>query len=377
MRKTDSFVAKLIFLSLIVSFAGGCSLLPVEEEAPPPPVIRSYEKTDYKLADVEKGSIVETKNISCQYSPALEETLSFSIGGVLIKSVYVSTGDVVKKGDVLAELESDDLVRQTDNQTLELEKLKLGKSQLIDTYNLNLKTESIKLESLRKKLETADENQKQVIEAQIASQEEAIATLTNNHKLQLEIYNTRIRVASDKLANLKSQTDQRRLVAGIDGTVTYVKKVDANSTSVENEKFITVADKASSVFIVSGEDVSYLKPGDVVSITLSSGTREGTVIDASELGLEPSDRTAYVRLNETAFDIKEKASGSITIELDRRDDVLYVPRAAVKTANGKRIVYILNEDGIKTMREVETGFEAGGKVEIISGLELGEQVIVE
>jgi len=377
MRKPRSFGIRLGALLLTMSLTGACSLLPVEEEAPPPPVIRSYEKVEYRFAEVTRGDLVETKRISCQYSPALEETLCFSVGGVLIENVYVSSGDVVKKGDILAVLESGLLSSQIDNQTLELEKLKLGRSQLTDTYKLNLEAETIKLESLRKDLESADEGQRRMLEMQVEAQEKAVATLTNNYKLQLDVYDTRIKASSEKLADLNSQMEKRKLVAGIDGTVTYVKETNPYSTSVENDKFIVIADKTSSVFIVSGDDATYLKPGDAVSIMLSNDSREATVVDAAELGLEPSDRLAYIRLNETAFDIKERASGSITIELDRRDDVLYVPRSAVKSANGKSIVYMLNDDGIKTMREIETGFQADGKVEIISGLDLGDQVIVD
>ena len=216
-----------------------------------------------------------------------------------------------------------------------------------------------------------------MLELQAEAQEKAIATLTKNYKLQLDVYDTRIKASSEKLADLNSRMEKRKLVAGIAGTVTYVKETNPYSTSVENDKFIVIADKTSSVFIVSGDDATYLKPGDAVSIMLSNDSREATVVDAAELGLEPSDRLAYIRLNETAFDIKERASGSITIELDRRDDVLYVPRSAVKSANGKSIVYMLNDDGIKTMREIETGFQADGKVEIISGLDLGDQVNVD
>lgn len=377
MSKASSFGIKLGALLLTMSFAGACSLLPVEEEAPPPPVIRSYEKVEYRFAEVSRGDIVETKRITCQYSPALEETLSFSVGGVLIESVYVSSGDVVKKGDILAVLESGLLSSQIDNQTLELEKLKLGRSQLTDTYKLNLEAETIKLESLREELESAGEGERHMLELQAEAQEKAIATLAKNYRLQLDVYDTRIKASSEKLADLNSQMEKRKLIAGIDGTVTYVKETNPYSTSVENEKFIIIADKTSSVFIVSGDDASYLKPGDAVSVLLSNEYREATVVDATELGLEPSDRLAYIRLNETAFDIKERATGSITLELDRRDGVLYVPRSAVKSANGKSIVYMLSEDGIKTMREIKTGFEAENKVEIISGLDLGDQVIVD
>jgi hypothetical protein len=98
--KMTIIIASAIMTAVIT---GACSLLPVEEEAPPPPLLRSYEKTEYKFAEVTKGDITDSRRISCQYSPAVEESLSFGVSGVLIESVYVSNGDKVKKGQVIVD----------------------------------------------------------------------------------------------------------------------------------------------------------------------------------------------------------------------------------------------------------------------------------
>ena len=69
--------------------------------------------------------------------------------------------------------------------------------------------------------------------------------------------------------------------------------------------------------------------------------------------------------------------GAVTLELDRREDVLYVNASAVKHMDDKRFVYVQDENGLRAMAEVETGFEAGGFVEILSGLEEGDAVILK
>lgn len=43
----------------------------------------------------------------------------------------------------------------------------------------------------------------------------------------------------------------------------------------------------------------------------------------------------------------------------------------------KRFVYVQDENGLRAMAEVETGFEADGFVEILSGLEEGDAVILK
>ena len=70
-------------------------------------------------------------------------------------------------------------------------------------------------------------------------------------------------------------------------------------------------------------------------------------------------------------------TGAVNVVLDERKGVLYTLAEAVKTANGQRIVYCLDENGMKIMKNVETGLEAGEWIEIVSGLEEGDSVVLD
>lgn len=375
-RITRVLSAALILLPVSAAVCS-CSLLPMEEEPPPAPILRSYDKVEYNLAEATRGDIVQIINVSCQYSPALEETLSFNIGNVPISNVYVSNGDLVSKGDVLAELDSSDVDTQIEAQELYLNKLKLELSRLIKNHRADLQIETLKLESLTEEYESAESEAKQNLASNIEWQKRIINSMIEAYELQVDVINIRLDVAHAKLDELQQMKSERVLVAGIDGTVTYVKNVEPNSLSVEKEKFITIADKSTSVFIVSGDNTSLFSVGDSVDIQLSGDTYLATVIDAADLNLEPSDRLTYLQLNETAFDIKENATGSIRVELARRDNVVYIPSSAVKRADGQEIVYVLDDKNMRTMHKVVTGFSADGKIEIIEGLEPGDLVIIE
>ncbi len=344
----------LFTMLLFLLFASSCSLLPVEEEAPPPPLLRSYEKTEYKLAEASMGDIVETLRISCQYSPALEESLSFGVGGVYVDSVYVSTGDMVSEGDILAELDRTDILSKIDSQTAELKRLNLEKKQLKETYTLDLKTHKL-----------------------LNSPPATVESITNNYNLRLEIIGKRISTADALLMDLQKQSDQRVLHAGIEGTVTYLKTTDPYTRSKENEKFITISDKTSSLFVASGKGTEHIVVGNTYNIILSNMEHEAAALSPSELGLEDTDNIAYLRLVEPVLDLKERATGTIMITLDSRTDVLNIPSNTVKSANGQTIVYIQDEAGLKTIRNVDVGFVANGKAEVLSGLEKGDLVIVE
>ena len=63
--------------------------------------------------------------------------------------------------------------------------------------------------------------------------------------------------------------------------------------------------------------------------------------------------------------------------LDERKNVLYVNNKAIHTVNGNPFVYMLDKDGLRTMRYVTLGLELKDTIEITSGLEEGDQVIIE
>lgn len=81
--------------------------------------------------------------------------------------------------------------------------------------------------------------------------------------------------------------------------------------------------------------------------------------------------------NEQDPRIKRGLSADVEIIAETRDDVLAVPsRAVIRERDGQRFVRIL-EEGTLVTRVVETGLRSSdGFVEIISGLEVGEEVII-
>ncbi|HBQ64434.1 MAG TPA: hypothetical protein DD727_05855, partial [Clostridiales bacterium] len=92
----------------------------------------------------------------------------------------------------------------------------------------------------------------------------------------------------------------------------------------------------------------------------------------------PQGTLSYARLRVNNMPATLKLNGqkaSFTVELSRKEDVYKIYRNLVNTSGGRKTVQVLKDD-IKTVREVVTGFESSSEVEIISGLEPGELVIV-
>ncbi len=89
----------------------------------PPPV--SYEKPIYT---VERGSIVSQFTITGQVLPSRQERLFFRASGY-VSRVTVQEGDRVKAGELLAELQVDDLLKSLEQARIDLE---VAQSKLAD-----------------------------------------------------------------------------------------------------------------------------------------------------------------------------------------------------------------------------------------------------
>jgi multidrug efflux pump subunit AcrA (membrane-fusion protein) len=53
-----------------------------------------------------------------------------------------------------------------------------------------------------------------------------------------------------------------------------------------------------------------------------------------------------------------------------------VPKAAMRSADGKAVVFVVKDDRVER-RAVSAGLENGGQVEILSGVSAGERVVVD
>ncbi len=69
-------------------------------------------------------------------------------------------------------------------------------------------------------------------------------------------------------------------------------------------------------------------------------------------------------------------TASVTSFLKERKNVLVLPLRAVKREGGKNVVYLL-ENGKPVVREISVGWQDGRWIEIISGLEEGQLVMLE
>ena len=99
------------------------------------------EQALFETVTVDYGDVTLRQKIQCTYRQVEDQEVCFTVSGRIIDRIYVSVGDMVHKGDLLAELETGDLEEQIAQTEYQVQRNKL----LLDQNERNLKNETDQL----------------------------------------------------------------------------------------------------------------------------------------------------------------------------------------------------------------------------------------
>lgn len=336
----------LAVLVFILAALAVYALKLLNPSSPPAPQLFEVSRTDLKTELLLSGTLVNEQIVS----------MTALLNGQLLK-VPVNEGDVVKQGDVLAQIDdrtSQALLSKSQaatvaaEQNLQTTQLQLARFERL--FKSGNATEQA-LEDARSKMQTAEAalNGRQA-DTQIAS---------------LEASNTVIRAPFDAIV-IESNTGVGQWVEA--GTKLFVL---ASRTAQAIEAFVSTADLAN-VRIGQpaklnsdawperswGSHISWLAP----SISSSANA--------------PSDSFAIrLPVGEEAPRLLLGQELDVTLNLKRLDDVLSLPISALQEATaGEFYAWRKTEDGVMKVR-VETGLSTSDNIEIINGLSDGDIVV--
>ncbi len=343
-KRTHSLLIGMVMMSLGLT---SCMLLPEEEEFDMAPIIQEYEGTEYSKVSVKSGDVVNAEKISCEYSAAQREELAFYEDGVEVAKVYVKQGDRVKEGDLIAELATEDLDQEIAAKDFEIEKNRLMQRQRLEMRDLEIEKQQRTF------------NDATAIQA-IRSQCDADVNNLRNELDMLNVYRDDLR---DQKANFT-------LTAGIDGKVSFLLEGLEGMESEMDLTVCVVSGKARPRFVADTERAGDFADGARVEVLANEQTY------LTEVSHPKRKDVVHFNLVDSLDGLEDMDSGEVLYVMDERRNVLYLPKSAVKAMGDQHVVYYEDENGLKVAKEVQVGLTAESMTEIVSGLELGEEVIV-
>jgi len=158
--------------------------------------------------------------------------------------------------------------------------------------------------------------------------------------------------------------------------------VEAGDLAAPGRPLVQVESREGRQFRMSvrESDIHRLSVGDEIPVRLDSrpelGTLTGTIREI-EPAADPVTHTITVEADLGKLEIPSGLSGRATIPGDAGDR-LFVPASAVHHRGGLELVVTRAADGTARTRAVTSGAEVGeGRIEILSGLDEGDQVAVD
>ncbi|HIQ48864.1 MAG TPA: efflux RND transporter periplasmic adaptor subunit [Aquifex aeolicus] len=347
-------------------------------------------KKNYRIFEVKEAPLVKAVYATGYIKAYNEVEVKSRVAGYVVK-VYKDVGEIVKKGEVLAELENKPLERKIEEVKTELENLreKLSpQSYFITSFKEKIAAKKERIEELKYRLQ----RRKKLYEKGLISREEIFnlekqynAQLKELSALELEFKENvkeikrKIKVLKATLNRLKEELEQYKIKSPISGVILKrnVEVGDYVNTFMETKPLFVIGDlRKLKTILEIDEEYSYLvRLGQKVYITIDSvpdRVYEGRIIKI------------YRKVNEKKKSFEVEVEADYDVELFSGTTVeaniiiseklgVAIPKEAIFEENKVRVI----EKGKIVERVIKLGETYGDMVEVLEGLKSGEKVLIE
>ncbi len=357
------------------------------------PFGKKTAEATFETVKVERGNITNTVTATGTIEAVISVNVGTQVSGIINK-VYVDFNDVVKKGQLLAEIDKKSLINQ-------LEQTRASVNQAQAQLNFQEATFN-RMKALYEKKLIAQSDYDQAL----YNYENAKASLTN---------------ANAAYDRNKVNLDYATIYSPIDGVVLNraIEEGQTVAASFNTPTLFTIVNDLTQMEVqtsVDEADIGKVKQGQRVEFTVDAYTDlkfEGTV---SEVRLQPvttNNVVTYVVILNAPNPEKKLMPGmtaSATIFIDEKENTLILSGKALRFTpsqaymqkmfaqmpampaggppagmpmpgagfgkDGGKVVWVKNDQGGIRPNPIKTGIDNGTNIEVVSGLKEGDEVII-
>ncbi len=359
-----------------------------------------------KLAKVEKGDLAKSVVATGKIWPITQVEIKSKASGI-VKKLYVDYGDTVKKGQILCELDRDEIQARVDQARAQLEASEASlNGTRADLVRAKVDAEGPDVPLLKRAYERAQGMAKEGVVSASALDDaqknyELALNKQNVAKAQLQVLQAKIgqaqgQVSQDRanLKQLEEQLSYTTIESPLDGIVLSrdVQIGDAVSSILvlgSTATLVMTLGDTSEVYVkgkVDESDIGKVYLGQPARIKVESfkdKTFTGKVTKISPMGVEKDNVTTFevrVSINNPEGMLKAMMTANAEIILDEHKNVLQIPEGAIiydKDKNASVEVPELKAKDGKKKVAVNIGISNGAKTELLKGLKEGDQVVLQ
>ena len=359
-----------------------------------------------KLAKVEKGDLAKSVVATGKITPITKVEIKSKASGI-VEKLYVDTGDHVKQGQVLADLDRVEIQAQVNSSKAQLLSSQANlKSAEADEIRAKVDAQGVDIPTLQRAYERAQEMSKDGVVSQatlddaqrgyimaVNKRDVARAQLTVN-KAKVSQAEAEVEKDEASLKQFQEQLSYTTITAPIDGVVLSrdVEVGDAVSSILvlgSGATLVMTLGDTSEVYVkgkVDESDIGKVYLGQRARIKVESfkdKTFDGKVTKISPMGVEKDNVTTFevrVSIQNPGGELKAEMTANAEIILEEHKNVLQIPEGAILYDKDKKASVEIPDPKGKEGKDkvaVNIGISNGAKTEVLSGLKEGDQVVLQ
>lgn len=330
MKKCINVISYVLISSLILT---GCS----SKKASVTTANKTTTKiaTRYTTAAVKKDTINLTIGATGFFTSSDNVLVDASSRGGIIKKIYVKDQDVVKKGQLLCEF---------DTEPIEYD---------LKSAKLNL---------------------------QIAQLDYDKAVADGAPQITLCQFELKLLKEQDNLNQVETQLKNAKVTSICDGFISYAKVMGPGEEIHPGETLFGIKNINSTLIAFTSKSTTGkskdFKIGQSVAYSFKSNNYKGKVVSVPDPLYDTGEGLIYIKPDTLPPSFKNGEAVSVELCLYNKKNVLCIPKEALKDLSNHAYVQVL-KDGLITERFITVGLEGKDSIEVVSGLSEGDQVILD
>jgi HlyD family secretion protein len=359
-----------------------------------------------KLAKVERGDLAKSVVATGKIEPITKVEVKSKASGI-VKKLLVDYGEPVKKGQVLAELDKEEIQARVNQQRASLEAAQAAAHAAeADLQRAKVDAAGPDVPMLKRAYDRAQQMVKDgvISAAQLDDAQKNYEMALNKQdlgKANEVVSRAKLRQAQAQVSQSRALLDQTEeeyrnstIISPIDGLVLSrdVEVGDAVSSILivgSSATLIMTLGDTREVYVkgkVDESDISKVYLGQAARIKVESykdRAFSGKITKISPMGVEKDNVTTFevrVSIDNSKGELKAMMTANAEIILEEHKNVLMVPEGALiydKNRNASLEVPDANARNGKKKLAVNVGISNGSKTELLTGLRENDQVVLQ